>query len=134
MGPRGPHGKPGPSGKVGPHGKRGEQGPQGKPGPQGPQGPRGEPGPPGQLPSIEQVLPWLEQLFEVFQDHRRQREQEAADREVLAAQQREALKIFESANLSDDDENDEHKKKKRKHKGGKHKGKDKHKSREWDAT
>jgi hypothetical protein len=145
-GPQGPRGKqgergrPGPQGKAGlqgkrgepgPQGKAGEQGPVGKPGPQGPPGPRGEQGPAGQLPSIDQVMPWLQMLFEAWEDYRRQREQEAAEREALAAQQREALSIFENADISngnfDDDEHRKEKKhKKRKDKKGK-KDREKHK-------
>ena len=53
-----PIGKPG---KVGPQGKRGEMGPQGKPGAQGKPGPAG---PAGQMPSIDQVMPWLHLVFE----------------------------------------------------------------------
>jgi hypothetical protein len=69
-------GKPG---KQGTQGNRGEPGPQGKQGVQGEKGPRGEPGPAGQLPSIEQVLPWLHQLFDAYEDHKRQREREALE-------------------------------------------------------
>ncbi|WP_247296055.1 MULTISPECIES: hypothetical protein [unclassified Bradyrhizobium] len=35
--------------------------------------------------SIEQVLPWLEQLFDAWDERRRQREREAAEREALEA-------------------------------------------------
>jgi hypothetical protein len=101
QGPRGP------AGKGGPQGKRGEPGPQGKPGPQGAPGLRGEQGPPGTLPPIEEVMPWLHQVFEAFEDYRRQREREAAEREELANQQREALKIFENADLSGSDFEDD---------------------------
>ncbi|WP_291696798.1 collagen-like protein [Bradyrhizobium sp.] len=114
----------GPAGKVGPQGKRGEAGAQGKPGPQGAPGPRGEQGPPGSLPPIEEVMPWLHQVFAAFEDYRRQREREAAERDELVAQQREALKIFENADIGGDDFADEDgggKKKKRKDKKKKHK-------------
>ena len=59
-------------------------------------------------------MPWLHQVFEAFEDYRRQREREAAEREELASQQREALKIFENADISGDDFADEpHKKRKK---------------------
>jgi Collagen triple helix repeat (20 copies) len=150
-GPQGPRGKPGPQGKLGPQGKRGEvgpqgkageQGPAGKPGPQGAAGPRGEHGPPGSLPPIEEVMPWLHQVFAAFEDYRRQREREAAEREELASLQREALKIFENADLSGSDFEDdgsggfydeEHRKKKDKRKDEKkNKQKKKHKTKNID--
>ncbi|MFN5458077.1 collagen-like protein, partial [Bradyrhizobium sp.] len=93
-GPDGQRGKPGPDGKAGPQGKpgpqgpRGEAGPPGKPGPQGPagpqgpQGPRGEQGPPGTLPTIDQLMPWLEQIFEAYEDYKRTRDREAHEREA----------------------------------------------------
>ena len=69
-------------------------------------------------------MPWLHQVFEAFEDYRRQREREAAEREELAAQQREALKIFENADISDDDVDDDgrgrKKKDKKKHRKHKH--------------
>ena len=70
-------------------------------------------------------MPWLHQMFEAFEDYRRQRQQEAAERDALAAQQLEAMKIFENADLSgsdfEDDNNGgfydhEHRKKKDKRK------------------
>ncbi len=133
-GPEGLRGKAGPQGKPGPQGKRGEAGPQGKagaqgargeaglegkPGPQGPAGPRGEAGPPGQLPSIEQIIPWLQMVFDAWEDHRRMREREAAERE---AAEREALAAAEPVEDSPEDseeDDDDHKKKK------KHRRKDK---------
>jgi hypothetical protein len=137
-GPPGPRGKPGPAGKFGLQGKRGEPGPQGKVGEQGPPGKPGLQGPPGQLPSIEEVMPWLHQVFEAFEDYRRQRQQEATERDALAAQQLEAMKIFENADLSgsdfEDDNNGgfydhEHRKKKDKRKDEKKiKHKRKHKT------
>lgn len=68
-------------------------------------------------------MPWLHQVFEAFEDYRRQREREAAEREELAAQQREALKIFENADIGDADFGDEDggKKRKKKDKKKKHK-------------
>src|SRR5262249_52171900 len=107
VGPPGLRGKPGAAGKSGPQGKRGEPGPQGKVGEQGPPGKPGPQGPPGQLPSIEEVMPWLHQVFEAFEDYRRQRQQEAAERDALAAQQLEALRIFENADLSGSDFEDD---------------------------
>ena len=143
-GPQGPRGKqgergrPGPQGKAGPQGKRGEPGSQGKigeqgsvgkPGPQGPPGPRGEQGPAGQLPSIDQVMPWLQMLFGAWEDYRKKREQEAAEREALAAQQREAISIFENADISngnfDDDERRHKKEKKHRNKKDRNKKRDK---------
>jgi hypothetical protein len=59
-------------------------GPHGKPGAPGPAGPRGEPGPSGQLPSIEQVMPWLHLIFDAWEDHRKLRERESAEREAAA--------------------------------------------------
>jgi Collagen triple helix repeat (20 copies) len=140
-GPPGPRGKPGPAGKSGPQGKRGEQGLQGKAGELGPQGKPGPQGPPGQLPSVEEVMPWLHQVFEAFEDYRRLRQQEAAERDVLAAQQLEALKIFENADLSGSDFEDdsdggfydkEHRKKKDKRKDEKKNKKNKHKAKNID--
>jgi hypothetical protein len=99
-GPAGPSGKPGPAGKAGPQGARGEAGPQGKPGVQGEKGPRGEAGPPGQLPSIEQVMPWLHLLFDAYEDYKRQREREAI--EANEAAEREASTQAALAEHSDD--------------------------------
>jgi Collagen triple helix repeat (20 copies) len=123
----GPRGKPGPQGKVGPQGPRGEAGPQGKPGVKGEAGPRGEAGPPGQLPSIEQVMPWLHLLFDAWEDYKRLREFEAAELEAaerLAAERQASEQAALEADENDDGsdgEDDDHKKKK------KHKDKDKHK-------
>jgi Collagen triple helix repeat (20 copies) len=115
-------GKPGPQGKDGAQGKQGEAGPQGKPGPQGPagpQGPRGEPGPPGQLPSIEQVLPWLDQLFDAWDERRRQRERETAEREALEAAVQDENgdgDVFADEVSEETDDDDNKKKKKQGHK------------------
>jgi Collagen triple helix repeat (20 copies) len=130
QGPEGARGKPGPDGKPGLQGKRGEAGPQGKPGPQGPQGPRGEQGPPGapgQLPSIEQVMPWLHLIFDAYEDYKKTREREAAER---AAAEQAALEAVvqneapESGYNAEDEDDRDRKKKKKKHK----KDKEKH----WD--
>jgi len=34
------------------------------------------------LPSIEQVMPWLHMIFDAWEDYRRQRQQEVAEREA----------------------------------------------------
>jgi len=68
-------------------------------------GPRGEPGPPGQLPSIEDVVPWLHRLFDVWEDHKRQREHEARE-----AAEHEANTFAAMAEFTHDEafEEDEH--------------------------
>jgi len=102
-------------------GKQGEAGAQGKPGaqgPAGPQGPRGEQGPPGQLPAIEQVLPWLEQLFDAWDERRRQREHEAAERAALEAAVHEVGDHDAFADDESEDGGDDHKKKKKRKKHG----------------
>jgi hypothetical protein len=68
------------------------------------------------LPSIEQVLPWLDQLFDAWDERRRQREHEAAEREALEA----AVQETDDAPLGDEDEDREgdHRKKKKKKKHG----------------
>ncbi len=119
IGKAGPPGKPGPQGKLGEAGPRGAAGPQGPLGPQGPagpQGPRVEPGPPGQLPSIEQVLPWLDQLFDAWDERRRQREREAAERDALeAAVQETGEAIVDDESDDGEDHKKTKKKKKKKH-------------------
>lgn len=74
-------------------------------------------------------MPWLQMLFEAWEDYRRQREQEAAEREALAAQQREALRIFENADISEgdfeDDERRDKKEKKHRNKKDRNKKRDK---------
>ncbi len=114
-------------------GKRGEAGPQGKPGVQGQAGPRGEAGPSGQLPSIEQVMPWLHLIFDAWEEHRQARERdarEAAEHEAAEHQAMAALNAIDPEEFHDeeiDDEDRHGKKKKKKHKH-KHKHKDKHSS------
>jgi hypothetical protein len=81
-------------------------------GPRGEAGPRGELGPPGQLPSIEQVMPWLGQIFDAYEEHRRMREREAAERGALEA----AVQIAADDDAEDDGDRKEKKKKKHKHK------------------
>jgi hypothetical protein len=68
------------------------------------------------LPPIEEVMPWLHQVFAAFEDYRRLRERETMEREEFAAQQREALKIFENADIGGDDFADEADRKKKKDK------------------
>jgi hypothetical protein len=77
------------------------------------------------LPSIEQVLPWLDQLFDAWDERRRQREREAAERDALEAAERAmleaAVRETDEGMLDDESdagEDDEHKKKKKKKKHG----------------
>jgi hypothetical protein len=72
-----------------------------------------EPGPPGQLPSIEQVMPWLHLLFDAWEDYKRMREREAAEHE---AAEREAQLASERGEESDDDDDHRKDKKKKRHK------------------
>jgi hypothetical protein len=68
------------------------------------------------LPSIEQVLPWLDQLFDAWDERRRQRERETAEREALEA----AVHETGEAIVDDgSDDGDDHKKKRKKKKHGK---------------
>jgi Collagen triple helix repeat (20 copies) len=117
-GPEGPRGKPGPQGRPGPRGPRGEAGPPGKPGVTGEPGPRGEPGPPGQLPSIEQVMPWLHLLFDAWEDYRRMREHEVSERDAAV---REALAVPGDRSDDDCDNGDDPHRKDKKKKRHKHK-------------
>src|ERR1700757_4358203 len=94
QGPEGPRGKPGPQGKAGPRGARGEQGPAGK---AGPAGAGGEPGLPGELPSIDQVLPWLHLIFEAWEDYKQKKEREAAEREMHDQMVQEAVSESDDA-------------------------------------
>jgi hypothetical protein len=138
-GKTGPRGQPGPQGKAGVPGKPGEQG---KPGPQGARGkagapgaagPRGEAGPPGQLPSIEQVMPWLHLIFDAWEEHRQARERDAretalheeAEQQAIAALNAIDPNEFHDEEIDYDEEPRHHKKdkKKKKHKH-KHKNKD----------
>jgi hypothetical protein len=80
--------------------------------------------PPGQLPSIDQVLPWLHLIFEAWEDYKKTREREAVEREALE-------EAFRTAEHFDDD--GYKKKKKDKHKDKKkNKHKDKHREDEDD--
>ena len=89
--------------------------------------PQGPPGPPGQLPSIEQLMPWLHVIFDAWEDYRKNREQEAAERGAMESREREAMNVLEDSEADGDagfdfgDEHGKHKKKKDK------KHKDKHK-------
>ncbi len=75
-------------------------------------------------------MPWLHLIFEAWEDYRKKREQEVAEREEMAAQEREAMKVFEDAAAGDHvtigfgDDHDGKDKKKRKKKD-KHKNKHK---------
>jgi hypothetical protein len=100
-------------GRQGPQGPRGEAGPQGKPGARGEAGPRGEPGPPGELPSIEQVMPWLHLVFDAWEDYKRTREREAAEREAAEREAQAAAEGGDGFDDPDDDDDRKHKKKKR---------------------
>ncbi len=93
-------------------------------GPQGPAGPRGEPGPPGQLPSIEEVMPWLHLIFDAWEDYKKSKETEAAERAALE-------EAFRTSEHFDDDGYDKKKKKRKKDKK-KHKHKDRHREDEHD--
>jgi hypothetical protein len=106
---------------------RGAAGVQGKPGVQGEKGPRGEPGPAGQLPSLEQVMPWLHLVFDAYEDYKRKREQEAIELLETAAREASthaALVEHASDDVFEEDEDEHHGKKDKKHKH-KHKKKDK---------
>ena len=66
-------------------------------------------------------MPWLHLIFDAWEDHRKMREREAAEREALAAAELEALAA--AVELADgpiddlDDDDEDHKdKKKKKHK------------------
>jgi len=117
QGPAGPQGHPGrkgPNGELGKPGLPGKPGPQGKRGEPGPQGPRGEPGPPGQLPSIDQVRPWLQMVFEAWEDYKKSRERDAAEREAMQVFERAVLNEMDGDPFmfSDEDDADGERKKK----------------------
>ena len=110
-------------------------GPQGKPGVQGERGPRGEAGPPGQLPSIDQVVPWLHQLFEAWEDYKLRRQREAIEAAERESATREAMAEYEHDEVlfEEGDEEDGHRRKKdKKHKNKKDKGKKNKKDRKKD--
>lgn len=88
-------------------------------------GPRGEAGPPGQLPSIEQIMPWLHVIFDAWEDYRRHREQEAREAAEQEAAQQEALAAFTDADLGDLDDEEDRRDKKDEKKKKKHKDKKK---------
>jgi hypothetical protein len=87
-------------------------------GPQGPPGPRGEPGPPGQWPPIEQLKPWLNLIFEAWEEYRKLRERETAELEAMQVFERAILDDAEGDPFmfSDEEEGDHRKKKDKKHK------------------
>jgi hypothetical protein len=72
------------------------------------------------LPSIEQVLPWLEQLFDAWDERRRQREREAAEREALEAAVQDVNGNGDAFadDTSEETDDDDHRKKKKKKKHG----------------
>jgi hypothetical protein len=81
------------------------------------------------LPPIEEMRPWLNLIFEAWEDYRKMRERETAEQE--------AMQVFERAVLNDadgdpfmfsDEEDSDHRKKKDK----KDKKKKKHKQRDQD--
>ena len=67
------------------------------------------------------MLPWLEQLFDAWDERRRQREHEAAEREALeaAVQETDAPIVDYDSDGDDGGDGDGHKKKKKKKKHGK---------------
>jgi hypothetical protein len=65
-------------------------------------------------------MPWLHLIFDAWEDYRKKREQDAAEREVV--ERREAMKAFENSEGGDagidfGEEHGKHKKKDKKHKG-----------------
>ncbi|MGA9089120.1 MAG: collagen-like protein, partial [Bradyrhizobium sp.] len=76
----------------------------------------GEAGPPGQLPSIEQVMPWLHLLFDAWEDYKRLREREALEAAEREASAHEALDLDEPGEASDEDVDDKAHRKKKRHK------------------
>jgi hypothetical protein len=70
------------------------------------------------LPSIEQVLPWLEQLFDAWDERRRQREREVAEREALEAAVQDVNGDAFADDTSEETGDDDHRKKKKKKKHG----------------
>lgn len=63
-------------------------------------------------------MPWLHLIFDAWEDYKQTREREAAERETLDAQEREAMRVFEAAATNDDtgDDDGHGKKNKKKHK------------------
>ena len=94
-------------------------------------GPRGEPGPAGQLPSIEQMIPWLRSLFEAFEDYRRERQfndHETAERD---ASTQAALTEHDFADMFVDEELEDEERRKKKKKKKDKKKKKKHRDENW---
>jgi hypothetical protein len=100
-------------GKPGPQGKRGEAGPQGKPGPQGKAGPAG---PPGRLPTIDEMMPWMNLVFEAWQDYKHTRKLEEKEKRKAEKWAERGLDLEEPPDADDHDGEDNGKKKKKKHK------------------
>jgi hypothetical protein len=71
------------------------------------------------LPSIEQIVPWLDLVFDAWEDHRRRRELDAVEREAAEREALAAVESVEDAPEDPEDDDDDHKKKK------KHRRKDK---------
>jgi hypothetical protein len=65
------------------------------------------------LPSIEQVMPWLHLMFDAYEDYKKTREREAAER---ATAEQAALEGAVQDEAAVDEEDDDRKKKKRKNK------------------
>jgi hypothetical protein len=69
------------------------------------------------LPTIEQVIPWLHQIFDAWEEHRRMREREAAEHEALEAAVRAEAHLEQADDAEEDAEdtgNGNHRKKKKK--------------------
>ena len=72
-------------------------------------------------------MPWLHLIFDAWEDYRTRHEQDAAERKIMEAREREAMKVFEESEAGGDatidfgDEHEKHKKKKNKKHKGKHK-------------
>jgi hypothetical protein len=73
------------------------------------------------LPGIEQVMPWLHLLFDVWEDYKRARERETAEREVWEREALQAADHGDGSSADPDDDDDDHRKKKKKKKTHKHK-------------
>ena len=96
---------------------------------QGERGPRGEAGPPGQLPSIEQMMPWLHLLFDTYEDYKRQRERETFEASAQEAEIAALIDHDEDGFAEEDDDERRKKKDKKRRKDKKKDKKDKKKDR-----